>query len=266
MKEAIREFWDKQPCNSQRSTAKKGTLEYFQEIADWRYAVEPHILPFAQFGQARNKRVLEVGCGIGTDAVSFAKCGADVTAIDLSSQSLELARENAAVNNVKIAFIEDDIESLDASTLKHFDIIYAFGSLHHTPNPAKALQTLRACLHTVGELRLMLYSLVSYKAFWALQDTGQWNMGHLEDAYAQHSEAQPDCPLVRVYTLEGARALIEPPFTCTYLAKKHIFVWDIPSYKRGMLKKATAWQDVSDERIKQLEPELGQHILIKGRV
>jgi 2-polyprenyl-3-methyl-5-hydroxy-6-metoxy-1,4-benzoquinol methylase len=55
-------------------------------------SLSQHIPRFAQFERWRGKKVLEIGCGIGTDTVNFACNGALVTAVDLSPQSLDLAR------------------------------------------------------------------------------------------------------------------------------------------------------------------------------
>ena len=60
-----------------------------------KYFVEPHIPAFAQFERWKGKKVLEVGCGIGTDAINFARAGARVTAVDLSDESLKLAKQRA---------------------------------------------------------------------------------------------------------------------------------------------------------------------------
>jgi 2-polyprenyl-3-methyl-5-hydroxy-6-metoxy-1,4-benzoquinol methylase len=74
-----------------------GTKEYFDEVEQRKYTVEPHIPPFAEFPKWANKRVLEVGCGIGTDTISFARAGARVTAVDLSPKSLDIAKHRAEV-------------------------------------------------------------------------------------------------------------------------------------------------------------------------
>ena len=65
-----------------------GSREYFDEVEARKYLVEPHIPGFADFERWRGKRVLEVGCGIGTDSINFARAGAELTAVDLSPESL----------------------------------------------------------------------------------------------------------------------------------------------------------------------------------
>lgn len=55
--------------------------------------------------------VLDIGTGSGCIAIALAKHlpKASVTAIDISSVALDIARKNADLNNVKVEFIESDI-------------------------------------------------------------------------------------------------------------------------------------------------------------
>ena len=69
-------FWDSRPCNINHSSCEKGTKKYFREVTEKKYKVEPHILSFANFKEWRGKKVLEIGCGLGTAAQSFAEAGA----------------------------------------------------------------------------------------------------------------------------------------------------------------------------------------------
>ncbi len=82
----VKEYWNQRPCNIRHSTKPLGTKEYFDEVEARKYFVEPHIPRFAQFERWRGKKVLEIGCGIGTDTINFARHGADVTAIELSEK------------------------------------------------------------------------------------------------------------------------------------------------------------------------------------
>src|SRR5512132_3300903 len=93
----VQRYWDARPCNIRHSAKPVGTRAYFDEVEARKYFVEPHIPGFAEFERWRGKRVLEVGCGIGTDTINFARAGAEVTAIDLSERSLEIARKRATV-------------------------------------------------------------------------------------------------------------------------------------------------------------------------
>ena len=96
----VQQYWDARPCNIRHSPEPVGSREYFDEVEARKYFVEPHIPAFAEFERWRGKRVLEVGCGIGTDSINFARAGADLTAVDLSSESLRIAAQRADVMGV----------------------------------------------------------------------------------------------------------------------------------------------------------------------
>jgi hypothetical protein len=47
--EAVKEYWNKRPCNIKHSNQEIGSKKYFEEVSRRKYLVEPHILQFADF-------------------------------------------------------------------------------------------------------------------------------------------------------------------------------------------------------------------------
>ena len=73
--------------------------------------------------ELEGKEILDIGTGSGCIAISLAKNlpNAKVTALDISSDALEVAKENAILNNVNIEFINADIFQYKSD--KKYDII-----------------------------------------------------------------------------------------------------------------------------------------------
>jgi ubiquinone/menaquinone biosynthesis C-methylase UbiE len=112
--ERVAAFWNRRPCNIRHSPREVGSKEYFDDVEARKYLVEPHIPRFADFSRWAGKKVLEIGCGIGTDTINFGRHGANVTAVDLSEKSLEIARRRADVFHLqdRIRFVLADAEDL----------------------------------------------------------------------------------------------------------------------------------------------------------
>ena len=83
-----------------------------------------------QDNQFRPGRVIDIGCGMGRNAIYLAKCGFSVDAIDFSAASIAWAIENAKKENALVNFICDSIfdHSIDPET---YNCIYDSGCLHH---------------------------------------------------------------------------------------------------------------------------------------
>ena len=161
LKERVRAFWQTHPCGTKFSDAEIGTREFFASLEAHRYRKEWHIPIAANFAATRGLKVLEIGCGIGTDGAQFAKAGADYTGIDLTAAAIELARKRFALSNLKGEFRVSDAEDLDFDN-ESFDLVYSHGVLHHTPDIEAALREIHRVLKPGGRAIVMLYHRGSY--------------------------------------------------------------------------------------------------------
>lgn len=87
---------------------------------------------FRLMGDLRGKRVLDVGCGDGGNAMLMARFGARVTGIDISSRSIALCKRRAELDGIaeSTRFICSPLETADLLE-GSFDIIWGDGVLHH---------------------------------------------------------------------------------------------------------------------------------------
>src|SRR5881275_3699994 len=208
----VSEYWDSRPCNIRHSPKPVGTKEYSDEVEARKYFVESHIPGFADFERWRGKRVLEIGCGIGTDTINFARAGAQVTAVDLSEKSVELARKRTTVFGLEdcIRFRAGNAEQLSAFVPPEpYDLIYSFGVIHHTPNPEAVLEQLRKYTRPGTTVKIMVYHRRSWKVAWILATEGKGQFWKLRDMVAKNSEAQAGCPVTYTYTRREGRQLLE---------------------------------------------------------
>jgi 2-polyprenyl-3-methyl-5-hydroxy-6-metoxy-1,4-benzoquinol methylase len=147
----VKEYWDRRPRTIRDSLKPVRTNEYFDEVEARKYFVEPHIPLFAQLDRWQGKRVLEIGCGIGTDTINFVRNGAQVTAVDLSEKSLEIARGRSIVYGVqdRAGFISGNAEELGRFVpVEPYDLIYITwrNSSHAKAGTrAAAIATVRPC-------------------------------------------------------------------------------------------------------------------------
>ena len=161
-----------------------GTKAYFDEVEARKYFVEPHIVPFADFPRWKGKKVLEIGCGIGTDTVNFARAGALVTAVDLSSESLALTKKRPRpLALTDIRFYCANAEKLTATVpVETYDLVYSFGVIHHTPHPPAVIREIRHYMGPASTFKMMVYNRHSWKVLWILLSYGKgafWKLDHL---------------------------------------------------------------------------------------
>jgi SAM-dependent methyltransferase len=264
----VRDYWNTRPCNIRHSPQPVGSREYFDEVEARKYLVEPHIPGFAEFPRWAGKRVLEIGCGIGTDTINFARAGARVTAVDLSEKSLELARHRAEVFGLsdRIDFRVADAETLsEAIPPEPYDLVYSFGVIHHTPNPSRVVEQVRRnFVHAESEFKLMVYHRRSWKVFWILLAEGKGAFWKLDELVARNSEAQTGCPVTYTYTSATVRALLRG-FRVETLFIDHIFPYRIRDYVHYRYVKNWYFRILPRAVFRALERRFGWHVCVTAR-
>ena len=245
--EDVYKFWNDRPCNIRHSNKEIGTREYFEEVTKRKYLVEPHILEFAQFEKYKRKKVLEVGCGIGTAAQSFIENGAFYEGIDLSDYSIKLANQRLELFDLWGNVYQQDIETRVAVE-DYYDLVYSFGVLHHTPHPEIAIKKIHTMLKPGGEFKLMMYAKHSLK--YAEIETG-----------LDQFEAQSGVPIANVYTNKEIHELLKD-FNNIRIMQTHIFPYKIEEYKQYKYVKKDYFEAMPDEVFKYLESKAGWHLCI----
>jgi 2-polyprenyl-3-methyl-5-hydroxy-6-metoxy-1,4-benzoquinol methylase len=261
----VKSYWNGRPCNIRHSTKAVGTREYFDEVEARKYLVEPHIPAFADFPRWAGKQVLEIGCGIGTDTINFARHGAHVTAVELSEESLAVARQRAEVFGLasQITFMSGNAEELTGwLPRRHYDLIYSFGVIHHTPHPERVLEQIRQLSDPETVVKLMVYHRHSWKVLWILLSYGRGRFWRLRELIAQHSEAQTGCPVTYSYTRrEFGELLRKHGFRPQAMDVDHIFPYRIPDYVQYRYVKEWYFRWLPQPLFRTLERHWGWHLL-----
>ena len=155
--ERVREFWNNKPCGSDMSKHDPAERKYYEEIEEERYRYQYHIPEILDWVQWRDKKVLEIGTGVGTDARQIIERGGIYTGINVDAGSVEATKKAIDVFNLRGSvrqssatniFLEDD----------SVDVVYSFGVLHHIPEVNQAVKEIARVLKPGGELLVMLYN------------------------------------------------------------------------------------------------------------
>jgi len=142
---------------------KKEDVQKFYDVVWTEYVPrfqesKQHLELFFNEEEVKGRRVLDCGCGTGIFCTVFGSMGAaGVTGLDISPGSLGTAaklKEDMKLENIEL--IQHDMLQMpfpDAS----FDIVWAWGSAHHTEDPWRALAEIDRVLKPGGTLLLALY-------------------------------------------------------------------------------------------------------------
>ena len=205
LKEKVRDFWDASSCGeiyAQGDSAR----EQYRAQAETRFALEPYIIPFADFPSGAGRDVLEIGVGMGADHVEWARAHPrSLSGIDITPRAIAHTQAR-----LQLLGLDSLLEVADAESLpfpdNSFDIVYSWGVLHHSPHTAMAISEVHRVLRPGGTAKIMIYNRRSMVALmlwlrYALLAGKPWRT--FGEIYAEHFES----PGTQGFTVEETRAM-----------------------------------------------------------
>lgn len=262
-KQRARDQWTEDPCGAAYGREHEfGTRDFFDAIERHRYGEYapwmPEVMGFDQFA---GTRLLEIGCGMGTDLLQFARGGTSVTGVDLTPRSIEITRRHLAVYGERGDFAITDGEHLPFAD-ESFDMVYSNGVLHHTPDTAGAVREIHRVLRAGGQTRVMLYHRHSVN-YW-IQVILRHGLLHGEllhgatpaEIMSRHVEFNESGgrPLVKVYSRREARNLFsvfrEVKIQVEQLTRTELYLLGrvIPESLLRRLRRSVGWNVIISAR------------------
>lgn len=262
-KQRAREQWSQDPCGARYGAKYEfATREFFDEVERHRYQeYAPWMPEVMEFDKFAGKRLLEIGCGMGTDLLQFARGGAHCTGVDLTPRSVEISSLHFGLYGLRADFALADGERLPFAD-ESFDVVYSNGVLHHTPDTVRAVREVHRVLKPGGIAKVMLYhrrslyywsDIILYRGVLR----GHFLRGHSPEKimshYVEYSEHEAT-PLVKVYSRRQARALFKP-------------FAEVKTEVEQMVRKELRLLNplVSEKMFKRLRQRLGWNVIITAK-
>lgn len=200
MIDEIQRYWNHRIHDLEMTREPVGTKAFFDDLDDYRFDKLRYLPQLVDFSGFRGQRLLEVGCGIGTDLVRFANGGARVTGIDLSPTAIDLAGQNLALHGARA----EELRVANAEALPYdegqFDVVYGHGVIQYIADPARLVRECARVLRPGGTGIFMVYNRVSWLN----------GLSKVMKVPLEHEDA----PALRKFSIQEFRQLLAP-FTDT---------------------------------------------------
>jgi len=192
---AVRAYWNVRIHDLEITNHPVGSAAFFSDLDEYHFDKLHHLLrliPFAEYG---GRRVLEVGCGAGTDLVRFAQHGARVTGVDIADSAIRLAQTNVRQRGLNAHLLVADGERLPFAE-DAFDLVYAHGVVQYTADGPRLVAECRRVLKPGGQAIFQVYNRLSWLN--ALSMVMKVDLEHA------------DAPALRKYSIGEFRSLLTP--------------------------------------------------------
>ena len=225
----VRQWWDEHPMDYLGYSRKKLKTDndyraFFRSVdAVWWNSTNqinssnPAHLGDRLLSRSRiaGRRVLEIGCGMGSWTQTFVEWGCDVTAIDLTPYAVEMTRKRLKLAGLKASVMEMDARDMRA-LVDQFDFIWSWGVIHHSPDTEQIVKEIHRLLKPGGEFGIMVYYKYSIHSTYVFLRFGLmrgeiFNYGW-RNLQSRHSEGieYGGPPLARSWSKIGLKRLLAP--------------------------------------------------------
>jgi ubiquinone/menaquinone biosynthesis C-methylase UbiE len=196
MIDQIQQYWNTRIHDLEMTDKPVGSLEFFDDLDEYRFDKLRYLPQLVNFDGVRGQTLLEVGCGIGTDLVRFARGGALVTGVDLSQTAIDMAAQNFSLHGLKPV----ELRVANGEALPYadntFDHVYGHGVIQYTADPAQLIRECHRVLKPGGTGIFMVYNRVSWLN--ALSKVMKVALEH------------EDAPCLRKFSIGEFRTLLAP--------------------------------------------------------
>jgi SAM-dependent methyltransferase len=205
--------WERNPAGTTLVSAEEGSSQFFEQMTVTRYREQPwHPQLLSDFDP--RGRLLEIGCGAGTDHSELASSAARTVAVDLAQKGARLTKQRLSLEGADMLSAVADGEHLPFPD-GAFDEIYSFGVIHHTDHPGQVAREMYRVLRPGGRFLVGIYHRWSVFTLLKLGDyllKGRWRtetwQAHLARMEAGADEVDPaQRPAIRLYSRRSAKRL-----------------------------------------------------------
>jgi len=190
----VRDYWNEHIHDLEITRHPVGSAGFFTDLDQYHFEKLHHLPRLIDFNGYQGQRVLDVGCGAGTDLVRFARGGALVTGVDISPSAIALARRNFDLQGLTADLREADGEHLPFPD-DVFDLVFAHGVVQYTANGRALVQECRRVLKPGGSAIFQVYNRISWLNA----------LSRLMKVPLEHEDA----PVLKKYSAGEFRALLD---------------------------------------------------------
>jgi SAM-dependent methyltransferase len=227
--DAVRQWWDKHPMDYQGYNKKELKTDedyraFFRRVdaSWWNSKKQINSFNAGHLGDrllnqnnVAGRRVLEIGCGMGTWTQIFAEWGCDVTAIDLTPYAVEMTRKRLELEGLKARVLEMDAGDIQGAS-EEFDFIWSWGVIHHSPHTEQIVREMIRVLRPGGAFSIMVYYKYSIHSMYVFLRFGitrgeifSYGWRDLQSRYSE-GEEYGGPPLARSWSKRGLKRLLAP--------------------------------------------------------